>query len=142
MKILIMGLPDSGKTTLARELVHLLKAKWLNADEIRKEYNDWDFSEEGRKRQAKRMLDLSNKFLEEGNIVIADFVCPTPKTRELFDADFLIWMDTIKKSKFEDTNIMFIPPKNFDFRIKEKNAKVWSLKIFDKILKIKDQKKL
>ena len=95
--ILIMGLPGSGKTTLANELSKLIECKRLNADEIRKAANDWDFSEEGRKRQAKRMSDAALKIKKEGNNVIADFICPTPAARELFPADYIIWVDTIKE---------------------------------------------
>ena len=80
-KILIMGLPGAGKTTLARILVSLLKSAWLNNDELRKEANDWDFSSAGRDRQSKRMCEKAEQFLNEGKNVIADFVCPTPKTR-------------------------------------------------------------
>jgi adenylylsulfate kinase len=94
-KILIMGLPGAGKTTLASKVVPLLKAKWLNADEVRKEANDWDFSDEGRKRQAKRMAEKAEKFKQDGFDVVADFVCPTPAARALFPADFIIWVDTI-----------------------------------------------
>ena len=79
--ILIMGLPGAGKTTLANELTPLLKAKRVNADEVRKKANDWDFSLEGRIRQAKRMSDIAMKLKKEGNFVIADFICPTPKAR-------------------------------------------------------------
>ena len=85
--ILIMGLPGSGKTTLANELGPMLNAKRLNADEVRKAANDWDFSEEGRKRQAKRMSNLAVKLKDEGNHVVADFICPTPEARSLFPAD-------------------------------------------------------
>ena len=85
--ILIMGLPGAGKTTLANELTPLLKAKKVNADEVRKNANDWDFSLEGRNRQAKRMSELALKLKKEGNFVIADFICPTPATRKLFSAD-------------------------------------------------------
>ena len=85
--ILIMGLPGSGKTTLASELAPLINAKRINADEVRKNANDWDFSEEGRTRQAKRMADLAQKIKEQGNHVVADFICPTPKARSLFPAD-------------------------------------------------------
>ena len=129
-KILIMGLPGAGKTYLARRLVPYLKAVWLNNDEVRKEANDWDFSSEGRNRQSKRMKDLAQNALNKGNNVIADFICPTPATRKDFNADIVIWVDTIKKGRFEDTNKMFIEPKKFDFRVTEKNAKKWSLQIF------------
>ena len=142
MKILIMGLPGAGKTTLAAKLKNLLKAKWLNADEVRKQANDWDFSLEGRIRQAERMADLANKHKSDGNIVIADFVCPTPKARELFSPDILIWMDTIKEGRFEDTNKVFQKPEKFDYRLTSKNADIWSIKIADKIIPYKwDNKK-
>ena len=131
--ILIMGLPGSGKTTLASELVPLLKAKWLNADEVRKEANDWDFSPEGRTRQAKRMWDKAQEFKKQGNNVVADFVCPTPAARELFPADYIIWMDTIKEGRFEDTNKMFIKPEKFDYQVTTMDAKNWAPKIFKEI---------
>ena len=92
-----MGLPGSGKTTLASELAPLLRAIWINNDKVRKEANDWDFSEEGRVRQAKRMAKIAEKHKKEGNYVVCDFICPTPKARELFNADFIIWVDTKKK---------------------------------------------
>ena len=129
-----MGLPGAGKTTLASKLVPLINAKWLNADKVRKEANDWDFSDEGRKRQAKRMDDLAEKLKKQGNIVIADFVCPTPKVRELFNPDFIIWVDTIKKGRFEDTNKIFVEPENYDVRVTEKNSEIWSIKIADLIV--------
>ena len=132
-KILIMGLPGSGKTTLASELVPLLNAKWLNNDEVRRAANDWEFSEEARTRQAKRMADLAEKYKQEGRYVVCDFVCPTPKTRELFNADFTVWVDTIKKGKFDDTNSMFVKPKKFDFHVTSQNAKVWAPQIVEKI---------
>ena len=93
-----MGLPGSGKTTLASKLVPLIKAKWLNADKVRKAADDWDFSYEGIERQAKRMSDFAEKHKKEGHNVVADFFCPTPKTRELFNADYTVWVDTIKKN--------------------------------------------
>ena len=133
MKILIMGLPGSGKTTLASELVPLLKAKWLNNDKVRKAANDWDFSEEGRTRQAKRMAALAEKYKQEENYVVCDFICPTPKARELFNADFVIWVDTIKKGKFDDTNAMFVKPKKFDFHVTSQDAKVWASQIANKL---------
>ena len=133
MKILIMGLPGSGKTTLASELVPLLKAKWLNNDKVRKAANDWDFSEEGRTRQAKRMSDLAEKYKKEGNYVVWEFICPTPKARELFNADFIVWLDTIKKGKYDDTNAMFTKPEKFDFHVTSQDAKVWATKIAKQI---------
>ena len=105
--ILVMGLPGAGKTTLANEMAPLLNAKRLNADEVRKAANDWDFSEEGRVRQAKRMAEAALKIKEQGHYVIADFIAPTPKARSMFPADFRVWVDTIKKGRFEDTNQMF-----------------------------------
>jgi len=133
--ILIMGLPGAGKTYLAERLVPYLKAVWLNNNKVRKEANDWDFSPEGRERQAKRMKDLAQKALNEEKHVVADFVCPTPKTRKNFNADIVIWIDTIRKGRYNDTNKMFVKPKKFDFRVTEKNAKKWSLQIFEDIKK-------
>ncbi|MDA8918931.1 adenylyl-sulfate kinase [Candidatus Pelagibacter sp.] len=131
--ILIMGLPGSGKTTLANELAPMVNAKRLNADEVRKEANDWDFSEEGRKTQAKRMANFAKKLKEEGNYVIADFVCPTPEARSLFPADYIIWVDTIKEGRFDDTNKMFVKPDKFDFHVTTQDAKKWALTILKEI---------
>ena len=128
-----MGLPGSGKTTLASELVPLLKAKWLNNDKVRREANDWDFSEEGRIRQSKRMADLAEKYNQEGSYVVCDFICPTPEARKLFNADFIIWVDTIKQGRFNDTNAMFVKPEKFDFHVTSQDAKVWAPQIVDKI---------
>lgn len=128
-----MGLPGAGKTYLANILHKIIGAVWINADEVRKRFNDWDFSEEGRKRQALRMKKLADDALEKKKHVVVDFICPTPKTRAEFNADFVIWMDTIKLGRFEDTNQMFIEPKKYDFRVKEKNSEVISLEIAKKI---------
>ena len=95
--------------------------------------NDWDFSEKGRERQAKRMADLADKYKKEGHYVVADFICPTPKARELFNADFLIWVDTIKKGRYDDTNQMFIKPERFDFHVTSQDAKNWANQIAKKI---------
>ena len=132
--ILIMGLPGSGKTTLASELVPLLKAKWLNADDVRKEANDWDFSAEGRTRQAKRMWTKAQEYKNQGNHVVADFICPTPAARALFPADFIIWVDTIKEGRFDDTNKMFVKPDKYNFHVTTQDAKSWAPKIYKEIL--------
>ena len=109
-KILIMGLPGSGKTTLASKLSKALNASHFNADEVRKMYNDWDFSDEGRWRQAERMRNLTHLSETEYNIV--DFVCPRISTRDIVSADFIIWMNTIESGRYEDTNKIFEKPTN------------------------------
>ena len=131
--ILIMGLPGSGKTTLADEIAPKLNAKRLNADEVRKNSNDWDFSPEGRLRQAKRMATLAKKLNDEKNYVIADFICPTPETRSIFPADYVIWVNTIKEGIFEDTNKMFIKPEKFDCQVTTQDAKHWASIILKEI---------
>ena len=128
-----MGLPGSGKTTLANELGTMLDTKRLNADEVRREANDWDFSKEGRKRQAKRMAEFALKLKNEGNYVIADFICPTPEARSLFPADYIIWVDTIKEGRFDDTNKMFVKPEKYDFHVTTQDAKNWAPKIYKEI---------
>ena len=130
-----MGLPGSGKTTLASNLVPLLNAKWLNADEVRKEADDWDFSPEGRTRQAKRMWSKAMEYKDQGFNVVADFVCPTPAARELFPADYIIWMDTIKEGRFDDTNKMFVKPETYNFKVPTMDAKNWAQKILEELNK-------
>ena len=129
-----MGLPGSGKTTLANELAPLLNAKRLNADEVRKKANDWDFSEEGRKRQAIRMADFALKLRKDNNYIIADFICPTPEARSLFPSDYVIWVDTIKEGRFEDTNKMFVKPDKYNFHVTTQDAKNWVPKIYKDIV--------
>ena len=112
-----MGLPGSGKTTLAKILAPMFNAVWLNADKVRKESDDWDFSDEGRKRQSLRMWTYAEEAIEKNRNVVADFICPTEQTRAEFKADYTIWMDTIKESRFEDTNRMFESPINCDYHV-------------------------
>jgi adenylylsulfate kinase len=119
MKILICGLPGSGKSTLAEPFADLIGGVWVNADQVRTKYDDWDFSPAGRLRQSQRMRHLSDGVVMAGKIAIADFVCPTEQTREEFDADFTVWMDTIDKGRFEDTNQMFENPLKYDYRVSE-----------------------
>lgn len=116
-KILILGLPGSGKSTLAEPFAKLIGGVWLNADKVREEYDDWDFSPEGRMRQAMRMRYLSDGVVKAGKIAVADFVCPTEKARAEFSADYVVWMDTIKAGRFEDTNKMFEPPAHYDYHV-------------------------
>ena len=148
-KILIMGLPGSGKTYFAEKLKKYLeenssfdtmpkykmgqyelppihyksKVDWFNADDVRRKYNDWDFSREGRIRQSLRMLEFALKC--SGDYVICDFVAPLPEMRHNFKADWTIWMDTIDTGRYEDTNKAFVPPDIYDFRITEQNAEKW-----------------
>ena len=119
MKILLMGLPGSGKSTLAEPFAKLVGGVWLNADAVRKEYDDWDFTTEGRMRQAMRMKFLADGVVKAGKIAIADFVCPTEAARAEFNPDFTVWMDTIKEGRFEDTNKMFEKPASFDYHVAE-----------------------
>jgi hypothetical protein len=157
-RILIMGLPGSGKTYLAERLKKYLedystiqhmpfermaeyeiaptswhaKVDWFNADDVRKRFNDWDFSKEGRIRQSIRMLDFA--LASTGDFVICDFVAPLPEMRNNFKADWVIWVDSIDQGRFEDTNKAFVPPTVYDFRINEQNADFWAPYIGQKIL--------
>lgn len=117
MKILICGLPGSGKSTLAEPLADLIGGVWLNGDQVRMLYDDWDFSKKGRKRQAKRMRYLADGISIAGRIVVADFICPTAKNRRQFDADFTVWMDTIEKGRYDDTNQLFETPSYVDYHV-------------------------
>lgn len=112
MKILVMGLPGSGKTTLSKVLAEKLEAAYFNADEVRKQFNDWDFSDTGRKRQAYRMRELCD--MADSYHTVADFVCPTEQTRELFAPEFIVFMNTIDAGRFEDTNRVFEHPSEVD----------------------------
>lgn len=117
LKILIFGLPGSGKSTLAQPFAELINGVWINADQVRKEYNDWDFTPEGRNRQASRMRYLADGVVKAGKIAVADFVCPTQLTRMEFNPDFTVWMDTIEEGRYDDTNKMFQSPNSVDYHV-------------------------
>ena len=134
-KILIMGLPGSGKTTLARELVKKLNADWLNADQVRGKYNDWDFTNDGIVRQVKRMRRLAEE--SKKRFVVADFVCPLPEQFKIFKPHFIVWMDTIKKGRFKSMNKLFKKPKKFDLRLTEKKLEINLIQVLDKLVKYK-----
>lgn len=119
LKILIFGLPGSGKSTLAKPFAELINGVWINADQVREEYNDWDFSPEGRNRQASRMRYLADGVVKAGKIAVADFVCPTQLTRMEFNPDFTIWMDTIEEGRYDDTNKMFQSPTSVDYHVNQ-----------------------
>ena len=144
-RILIMGLPGSGKTTLAGALKKYLElhgdisytralsehignlnaqVTWFNADDIRRKYNDWDFSNDGRIRQSLRMFQFSME--AGGDYVICDFVAPLVEMRNNFKADWTVWVDTIKEGRYADTNAAFVEPEQYDFRVNEQNCEKWA----------------
>jgi adenylate kinase family enzyme len=150
-RILIMGLPGAGKTYMAQALKQHIEShsvlfhpsaetvgrsqarvEWFNADDVRKRFNDWDFSQEGRIRQSHRMRELADK--SQCDFVIVDFVAPLTEMRHNFKADWIIWMDTIEAGRYEDTNRMFVPPEFYDFRITEQAADKWAEFIGNHIL--------
>ncbi len=134
-KILVMGLPGSGKTTLARALARRLRAVHFNADEIRHNINkDLGFSVGDRIEQARRMGWLCDRVTEAGTLVIADFICPTPDTRRAFGEAFVVWVDRIKECRFEDTGRLFVPPDRYDVRVTASGApEYWAEQIAQRL---------
>ena len=146
-RILIMGLPGAGKTTLAAALKRYLEengtisdsraellpltmadtrcqVNWFNADDVRRKYNDWDFSQAGRIRQSLRMFQFS--LAAGGDYVICDFVAPLVEQRNNFKADWTIWVDTIREGRYADTNAAFVEPEVYDFRVTEQDCEKWA----------------
>ena len=144
-RILIMGLPGAGKTMLAGALKKYLEehgeisygralseqignfncqVTWFNADDIRRKYNDWDFSNDGRIRQSLRMFQFSIE--AGGEYVICDFVAPLVEMRNNFKADWTIWVDTIREGRYADTNAAFVEPEHYDFRVTEQDGEKWA----------------
>src|SRR5580704_9606996 len=117
-KILIMGLPGAGKTTLANALAPLLNAVVFNADAVRANLSrDLGFSHEDRVEHARRMGWMCDRVIEAGGTVIADFICPTEQTRSVFGDAFTIWLDRIDAGRFADSNRMFVAPDKYDLRV-------------------------
>jgi len=139
-KILIMGLPGTGKTTLARALAPKLDAVYFNADQVRANINkDLGFSFEDRLEQARRMGWLCDRVVDSGHTAIADFVCPTPETRDAFGPSFIVWVDRIKEGRFADTNRLFVPPENYDVRVYEEGSpELWANRIHSMLLERAD----
>lgn len=136
MRILIMGLPGSGKTTLSKALLEKLnETLWLNADKLRDLHNDWDFSYAGRLRQATRMRKYAD--ISEDDYVIADFVCPLPEMRDIYQPHMTVWVDTIKSGRFEDTNKAFVQPEEYDLRVVDWDTQKWVNQIINQIKAIK-----
>lgn len=142
MKILIMGLPGSGKSTLAEKLEQLLKAdgieaKWNNADAVRSFFDDWDFSDAGRLRQAYRMGSYADTDIARGTVSICDFVCPTEEYRQAFQknakADVIVWMDTIDRGRYEDTNKLFQAPSEYTYRVCELDSDKWASILYNTV---------
>src|SRR5262245_21660841 len=122
-KILIMGLPGAGKTTLAMALAPLLNAVVFNADAVRANLSrDLGFSHDDRVEHARRMGWMCDRIVEAGGTVIADFICPTEATRDAFGDAFVIFVDRIAAGRFEDTNRMFVPPERVDLRVGPEGA--------------------
>ena len=121
MKILIFGLSGSGKTTLAKPFAELINGVHINADDIRTKHDDWDFSIKGRHRQSLRMGHIADGVVMAGKIAVLDFICPTVVTRDWVNADYTIWMDTVKESKYKDTDVIFQKPdlKEVNYHVNE-----------------------
>lgn len=142
IKILISGLSGAGKSYLSEILQKRLNllgtCQWLNADKVRSEYNDWDFSVEGRQRQGQRLKELADS--SKADWVILDFIAPLEETRTLVDADWTIWLDTVSSSKYKDTDFVFQPPEKYDFHVVNRQSKDWADEIFKSITSGKREK--
>lgn len=136
-KILIMGLPGAGKTTLANALAPLLNAVVFNADAVRANLSrDLGFSHQDRIEHARRMGWMCDRVVEVGGTVIADFICPTVETRAAFGECFTIWLDRIKAGRFEDTNQIFVSPERFDLRVSaEGTPQYWAEQVLTPLLR-------
>ena len=141
-KILIMGLPGAGKTTLAKALMPRLNAVHFNADSVRENISkDLGFAHADRVEHARRMGWLCDRVVDSGTYAIADFVCPTEATRAAFGEAFVVWVDRIKQGRFADTNAMFEEPSHWDVRVEPKGApEFWAERVCEKVLPTFDPK--
>ena len=133
-----MGLPGAGKTTLAADVSARLffnKVVWLNADVVRERFDDWDFTLEGRLRQAYRMRKLADEEMaKDRQFVVIDMVAPLKEMRDLIAPDMLVWVDTIDKGRYDDTNQMFESPEYYDLHVITQDADKWAATIANKLL--------
>lgn len=125
--ILVFGLPGSGKTYLAKKIKEALgdRIVHVNGDDIRQLHNDWDFSPEGRLRQAQRMREYADEMIQQGKHVVLDFVCPLTEYRRIINADIVVWVNRTPVRDFPDTTALFQTPNVlFDW---------WSYEVTDEI---------
>jgi len=139
-----MGLPGSGKTTLALALKSRISASHINADVVRQTINSHlSYSLEDRIKQAITMKNLADNVVKAGKDCIVDFICPTKETREAFDwmDCFVVFVDRIDEGRFDDTNRLFERPEHYDFWVTEngRSPEYWAKFIEKKLVTLNSQ---